>query len=237
MSVAAADVADASAAAARAAAATPDAGDAAASAAGAAATRGAAGDAAASAARATATGRPAGDAAATTAGAATACGAARSGAAAARCGRSHAGRRRGRRGGAAAARPFIAAAAPDREHEHGRTAEERDRSPGCRSHRSPQSPLAPRQLVHFSLPRHAPVQTGFDAGLLPGNGDGPSTGMGHRYKRRARLAPGENRNGSECVGADGPSRANGPSASQIVSSDNCCYAGICCISNKKFSYS
>lgn len=192
MSVATADVADAPAAAARAASATPDAGDAAASAAGAAATRGTTGDAAASAARATATGRPAGDAAATTAGAATAGGAARSGAAAARCGRSHAGRRRGRRGRAAAARPFIAATAPDGEHEHGRTAEERDRSPGCRSHRSPQSPLAPRQLVHFSLPRHAPRQTGFDAGLQarkrrwPIHRDGPSV------QARVRLALSEN---------------------------------------------
>ncbi|KKC04124.1 hypothetical protein AWC17_06385 [Mycobacterium nebraskense] len=97
------------------------------------------------------------------------------------------------------------------------------------------------QLVHFSLPRHEPVQTGFDAGTsahempMAHHRDGPSEGASHRRQSvRWQLRVQQNRG---AWGADGPSRANGPSATKIVSADNCCYAGIYLRGNKKFSYS
>lgn len=145
-SVAAAEVADATAAAARSTATATDAGNAAAPAAGTAAAGRTTRHAAASAARAPAAGGTArGSAAATR-----------------RCGRRDAGRGSG--GGrwrrAAAGRPLVAAAASDGQHKHGRTAQERDGIPGSRSHQLPQSPLAPLSAVHFSVPRRGAPQTG-----------------------------------------------------------------------------
>jgi hypothetical protein len=117
--VAAADVSDAATAAAGSATAATDAGDAAAAAARSTTAGGAAGDAATAAARA-----------ATTAGATGIWG----------CGRRDAGRSSGRGGGrCGAAGRFIAAAAANRQNEHGRTAENRNRRSSFRSHQTPQS--------------------------------------------------------------------------------------------------
>lgn len=148
---AAADVADATTAAARSAPATADTGNGAASAAGSAATGRSARNAAATAAGSAATRRTTGNAAASAAGSA--------GATGSRCsaglgfrGRRTAGRngaghrcrrcRRRRRGGAAARSLVVSAATGDGHDEHGPTAEGREGSSSSSSHQPYQSPLS-----------------------------------------------------------------------------------------------
>jgi len=141
-SIAAADVADATATAARSATAPTDAGYGAAPAAGSATTSGASRDGSATAAGSATTSGASRDGAASPAGSATTgawC-----------CRWRHAGRRSGR-WCCATAWPLIAAAS-NREHEHGGTAEKRGGSSGFGSHQIPHSPLAP----HLSSP---PVRT------------------------------------------------------------------------------
>jgi hypothetical protein len=142
--VAAADVADAATAAAGSATAATDAGDAAAAAARSATAGGAAGDAATSAARSTTTAGAAGDAATSAARSATTAGATGIWG----CGRRDAGRSSGGGGGRcrAAGCLIAASAAANRQNEHGRTAENRNRRSSFRSHQTPHSRDSPANL-------------------------------------------------------------------------------------------
>lgn len=177
-SVAAADVADAATAAAGSATAATDTGDAATAAARPATASGAAGDAAAATARSTTTGRAAGDAAtrpATTAGATGIWG----------CGRRDAGRSSGRGGGrCGAAGRFIAAAAANRQNEHGRTAENRNRRSSFRSHQTPHSRDSAANLFPPYPPGRLANRTERDGGTIRIGADMPMAHlgleMGHR---------------------------------------------------------
>jgi hypothetical protein len=179
--VAAADVADAATAAAGSATAATDAGDAAAAAAGSTTASGPAGDAAASAARSTTASGATGDAAASAARPATTAGATGTWG----CGRRDAGRSSGRGRRCRAAGCLIAAsAAANRQNEHGRTAENRNRRSSFRSHQTPHSRDSPANLFPPYPLGHRANRTERDRGTIRLRANMPmahlAVEMGHR---------------------------------------------------------